>query len=373
VETKRITAQAYATALALRDLTDETQGRHCMQRIVADVIAALQTVWSCQVVLHRSHPLVSIEDNYERLGYADDAAARDARHTRYLDDAHVLRTHTSAMIPALLRKHRAWSHSETLLVCPGLVYRRDSIDRLHVGEPHQLDLWRIAHTPLDKADLQEMVALVLQALLPGAAYRCTATSHPYTEAGIEVEVAIGGEWVEILECGLAAQEVLDTAGLSDRYGLAMGIGLDRVLMLRKGIGDIRLLRSTDERVQTQMLDLQPYRPVSPMPLVRRDLSIAVEQETSAEDLGDRVRSALGSPRTDYVESVEIISETKSEALPKDARDRIGMSPEQKNVLVRVVLRHPTRTLTTEDANVLRDDIYAAIHEGSVHQWATPHD
>jgi len=344
-----------------------------MQRLLEDVAATLRRAWGSELVLHRASPIVSIEDNYERLGYADDAAARDARHTRYLDDAHVLRTHTSAMIPALLRKHRAWSHSETLLVCPGLVYRRDSIDRLHVGEPHQLDLWRIAPTPLDKADLQEMVALVVQALLPGAAYRCNPTSHPYTEAGIEVDVARGERWVEILECGLAAPGVLVSSGLSHHYGLAMGIGLDRILMLRKGIGDIRLLRSTDERVQTQMLDLEPYRPVSPMPLVRRDLSIAVEQETSAEDLGDRVRSALGSPRTEYVESVEIISETKGEALPKDARDRIGMSPEQKNVLVRVVLRHPTRTLTTEDANVLRDDIYAAIHEGSVHQWATSRD
>ena len=55
-------------------------------------------------------------------------------------------------------------------------------------------------------------------------------------------------------------------------GLAMGLGLDRALMLRKGIGDIRLLRSADPRVADQLLDLEPYRPVSSMPPARRDLS-----------------------------------------------------------------------------------------------------
>ena len=53
----------------------------------------------------------------------------------------------------------------------------------------------------------------------------------------------GGEWVELLECGLAHPHVLAAGGLAGHSGLAMGIGLDRAVMLRKGIGDIRLLRS----------------------------------------------------------------------------------------------------------------------------------
>ena len=46
-----------------------------------------------------------------------------------------------------------------------------------------------------------------------------------------------------------------------------------------------------------------------------------------------------------------------------------MSEGQKNVLVKIVLRHPTRTLTSEEANRLRNDIYDALHEGTNHQWA----
>ncbi len=64
-------------------------------------------------------------------------------------------------------------------------------------------------------------------------------------------------------------------------------------MLRKGIPDIRLLRSADRRIAEQMLDLKPYRPVSAMPPITRDLSVAVDAEDEVEELGDRVRDALG--------------------------------------------------------------------------------
>jgi phenylalanyl-tRNA synthetase alpha chain len=219
-----------------------------------------------------------------------------------------------------------------------------------------------------------MVAVVVAALVPGAAYRCLPADHPYTCDGLEVEVRAGETWVELLECGLAAPDVLSRAGLpADYTGLAMGIGLDRALMLRKGIDDIRLLRSSDPRVTAQMDDLLPYRPVSAQPPVRRDLSIAVPAETTAEELGDRVRATLGD-RADAVEAIEVLAETPGEELPRPAAERLGLQPDQKNILLRVVLRHPTKTLSDPEANELRDAVYAAIHEGTEWTWAVrrPH-
>jgi phenylalanyl-tRNA synthetase alpha chain len=98
-----ISADVYRKALALPDLTDAAYGRHALQLLVQDCVEALRDVWGCEAIVHRAHPLVSVADNYERLGYAPDAAARDARYTRYVSEAEVLRTHTSAMIPGLLR------------------------------------------------------------------------------------------------------------------------------------------------------------------------------------------------------------------------------------------------------------------------------
>jgi phenylalanyl-tRNA synthetase alpha chain len=149
-------------------------------------------------------------------------------------------------------------------------------------------------------------------------------------------------------------------------GLAMGPGLDRLLMLRKGIADIRLLRSTDPRVAEQMLDLSPYRPVSALPAVRRDLSVVVGPyvDTSAEALGDRVRQALGDS-AEAAESVEVKGETPYDELPEAARARLQLTPGQRNVLVRLVLRPLDRTLTDAEANLLRDQVYSALHEGPV--------
>jgi phenylalanyl-tRNA synthetase alpha chain len=70
-----------------------------------------------------------------------------------------------------------------------------------------------------------------------------------------------------------------------------------------------------------------------------------------------------------VEEVAVVSETAATDLPPQAIARIGIRPGQRNALVRIVLRHPTRTLTAGEGNRIRDHVYAAIHEGDAHQWA----
>jgi phenylalanyl-tRNA synthetase alpha chain len=357
-------------ALALRDLSDPDGGPHAMQLLVDSITDALERAWSCPVRTYRDGPVVTIEDNYGVLGYPPDAPAREARYSRYVDAGHMLRAHTTAMVPAALRALA--DAPDVVVACPGLVYRRDVVDRLHVGEPHQLDLWRARRDgPLTESDLDEMVELVVAAVLPGAEWRMLRTAHPYTTAGREVEVLVAGEWIELLECGLAGSHVLAAGGLNGgRWsGLALGLGLDRAVMLRKGIGDIRLLRAGDPRVSDQMRTLAPYRDVSSMPPTARDLSIAVEEGVDAEELGDRVRRALLPCELDAVEEVRVAGETPGTELPPQAVARIGLQPGQKNVLLRLVLRHPTRTLTAAEANELRNRVYAAVHEGDVHQWA----
>jgi len=365
-----IDSAAYQRSLALRDLTDAALGPHAMQSLVSSAVAALCERWGCSPIVYRAPPVVSVAENYDALGYPPDGAARDARYTRYVTPDRLLRTQTSAMIPGALRMLAAARYDQVLLVCPGLTYRRDAIDRLHVGEPHQVDLWRIGRRPLARAALEEMIDVAAHAMLPGAPLTLTSARHPYTVDGLEVHAEVDGRSVEILECGRAAPRVLDDAGLrSDEYhGLAMGIGLDRILMLRKGIGDIRELRSADPRVVSQMLDLEPYRPVSAQPATRRDLSIAVAADTTPEELGDRARHALAQ-RCSSVEAIEVLGETVYADLPNAARERLGISPAQKNVLLRIVIRDLERTLTAAEANALRDEIYAALHEGSVHVWA----
>lgn len=367
-----ITQDQLDRALALRDLSDPGSGPHAMQLVVHAIRGRLEQAWGCPVLVHRSHPVVTIRENYEVLGYPRAAPAREARYTRYLDGTRLLRTHMTAAVPGALRDLAGNGLPDLVVACPGLVYRRDVVDRMHVGEPHQLDLWRARRgEPLIPSDLDEMIGLVVAAVVPGARHRILPASHPYTEQGREVEVDVGGGWVELLECGMAAGHVLRAGGLDPAAwsGLALGVGLDRALMLRKRIADIRLLRSGDPRVAGQMLDLEPYREVSAMPATRRDLSIAVDEELTPEELGDRIRERVDPEVLEAIEELAVVTETPAAELPHQAAARIGLQTGQKNVLVRLVLRHPTRTLTAEEGNRARNAVYAAVHEGGVHQWA----
>lgn len=354
-------------ALTLRDLSDPEQGPHAMQKLLAGVTAALARSWGITARTVRNSPLVSVSDNYDKLGFDTSAVTRDQRYSRYASPTVMLRSHTSASVPSLLRSLPAGETLDELVVMPGLVFRRDSIDRTHVGAPHQVDLWRISSsTRLASSDLKSMVAVLADAVLPGANWRLVPAVHPYTTNGMQLDVLVGEEWLELAECGLIAPHLLLGAGLNPEQwsGLAMGIGLDRALMLRKGIPDIRLLRAQDERTSSQMLDLKPWQPVSLLPAIRRDISIVVEEPFDEEILGDEVRKALGA-RMDDLEAVELLGLAGYEDLPPAARDRLQIEPGQANALIRLTLRPIERTLTAPEANLIRDDIYKVLHQGPV--------
>ena len=301
-------------------------GRHAINILMKNLTTAVERWSGLPADIVRRPPVVPITDNYDRLFYGPDAIARSARNSHYIDDTHMLRTQTTAAIPQLL----AATKSDRLIVCPGLVYRRDVVDRLHVGEPHQADFWIVRQARLRRVDLLEMIAVVVETMLPSRAYRCNETIHPYTMNGLEVEVQIGERWVEVLECGEIHPWLLNDNNLPSQQwsGLALGVGLDRLVMLIKRMDDIRLLRSSDSRIARQMLTLDPYEAVSNHPATHRDLSICLG-DPDMELLGDRIREALGE-RSRWVENLELIQTSDYASVPEKARERLGMSPNQHN-------------------------------------------
>ena len=375
-----LTPSALQVALSLRDLSDPAQGPHAMSLLLAEIITALERRWGIPVETHRLSPLVATADNYDRLGYSPDDVTRDSRYSRHVSPTVMLRSHTSAGVPALLDSLRQeMGYYDRLHAVPGLVYRKDAIDRTHVGSPHQVDLWRLkARGLLGSAELDQMMAAVVEAVLPASVYpdvqwRAIPATHHYTDSGRQLDVLVtqpdgSREWLELAECGPVAAQVLRGSGLDPRRwaGLALGLGLDRALMLRKGIRDIRLLRSENPEVRAQLLDLNPYRPVSVMPEVRRDLSLVLDSaaEADVELLGDRARMALGT-EAEMLAALEIRAVTPASGLPPAALERLRLTPNQVNVLLRLVLQPLDRTLTDGEANLLRDRVYLALHRGRV--------
>ncbi|MBW1640082.1 hypothetical protein G3H63_13520 [Microbacterium resistens] len=363
-KTDHLTPAQLTRALSIRDLTDPVQGPHAVQTLLDGVVDSLRTSWGCTVRIVRSSPLVPVRDNYDRLGYGVEDVTRARRYTRYVSPTVMLRSHTSALLPTALEDYAGEDRVDELIVVPGLVYRRDVVDRTHVGEPHQVDLWRIRTGETTDEEMREMIALLVEAVLPGAEWRVTDAVHPYTIGGRQIDVRHDGRWLELAECGRIHPDVLRRSGLDpERWsGLALGMGLERALMLRKSIPDIRYLRATDPRIAAQMLTLEPWRHVSPLPATRRDLSVVVGAEADEETLGDRIRTALGDD-AEVIESVTIRARTPHDELPAAARERLATRAGQTNVLLRVVLRPIDRTLTAEEANRVRNAVYLAVHEG----------
>lgn len=367
-----LSADDLQRALALRDLTDPGTGPHAMQVLLSHVVRDLTERWQVPSTIVRVPPLVAVTDNYDLLGYDPADITRESRYTRYTSPTTMLRSHTSANIPYALREYaKRVRPVDELIIVPGLVYRRDVVDRSHVGEPHQVDLWRLRSQPsTTDDDLLIMIGTLVEAVLPGARWRTTPVTHPYTVNGRQVDVRHESDWLELCECGLIHPDVLRRCGLSpnDWSGLALGMGLDRALMLRKGIPDIRYLRSTEPRTRAQLDDLDPWRPVSMLPPIARDLSVVIEAGTAEELIGDAIRAALGD-RVNDIESIEILQRTAYGDLPEPARQRLGLTVRQENALIRLVSRPLDHTLTDAEANDLRNHIYRAIHQGPVMELA----
>lgn len=357
--------------LAIPDLT-ESEEPHAIRLLyekIADYMRKSHR--KSDVRVYRKNPIVSVADNYDSLLIPADNISRSSTYTHYVDETHILRTHTTAQIPAILRELAETKDNwlDVLILLPGLAYRRDITDKKHIGQIHMLEMWRIVRNDkrnlILKDDLLAVVNGVASVAAPGWRLRIVDSPHPYTKQGIEVNTVLGDQDIEILECGLISDQILSNAGLSPQEysGWALGMGLDRLVMTLKDIPDIRYLRSTNPRIAEQMKDLEKYHEVSDQPPIARDMSYSVPCDYVEEDISEDIREALGA-KQNVLESIEVLNETPYGDLPPTVIERLGISSDQKNILVRITLRHLEKTLTNEDANRIYDEIYGKINHGS---------
>jgi phenylalanyl-tRNA synthetase alpha chain len=367
---KPISKQALNHYLAIPDLTQGKES-HAVKLLYENIRDYIErTHPESEVQVYRQNPIVSVADNYDALLIDNDNISRSSTYTHYVDKTHILRTHTSAHMPDILRElSQRHDWEDVIILLPGHAYRRDVSDKKHVNPIHMLDMWRIvknsARKKVEKEDLLDVVKGIARVAAPGWKLRIIDSPHPYTRGGIEVNAVLGDRDIEILECGLIKDEILANAGMDPKEysGWASGIGLDRLVMTLKGLPDVRYLRSTNPKIAVQMQDLEPYREVSHQPAITRDLSYSIPAGYVEEDIHEDIRQALGGD-VEVLESVEVLQETPYKDLNDGARRKLGTTETQKNVLVRITLRHLERTLTNEQANEFYKHIYARINQGS---------
>ncbi|MCL4278839.1 MAG: hypothetical protein KJZ60_04025 [Ignavibacteriaceae bacterium] len=359
--------------LSVNDLTlptpnQDEQERNIVGRIYDNVVNKLSEYNFSDIRIIRGNPVVDARDNFDNLLFSSGNPGRSSTYTRYSDENHVLRTHTSALVPSTFRKLERDVDRSTF-VFPGLVYRRDVIDPRHLDVFHQIDIWTLQNNKkygnVNRENLLQLAKAVFEAACPDAEMIVYEAMHPYTINGIEVYARVNGKEIEVFEAGLINPGILRNAGINpDEYsGLALGMGVERLIMARKNLPDIRLIRSTDPRILKQMFDMKEFKPVSDQPAITRDMSYCINKDDTEEDICEAIKDAFGN-ESELLEQVEILERTPFEKLSTIAREKLGALEDQDNVLVKIILRHPDKTLTKEMANELYNNAYPKLNKGT---------
>ncbi len=260
-----LTPAALARLLSVRDLTDPAQGPHAVQRVLRDAVGALSCGGDCEVVLHRSGPIVSRLDE-ERLGWAEPPS----HGARRVSPVRVLRTRMAASMPAVLRQIALPPSGDLLVVCAGTVHPpyaalgRATRDARPAPIPHEAELWRLRRDgPYSLRDVGAMIGAVAGATTRGLTLSAGPCAAAHLTAARTIDVRVRGAWIELGRCGVVDPELLRDLRLpAGTAALSMTLDLDRVLMVAKGIDDARVLRSRAPWVAAQMLDAEPYVPAA---------------------------------------------------------------------------------------------------------------
>lgn len=205
-----------------------------------------------------------IEDdyhNFEALNIPAHHPARAMHDTFYIDETHVLRTHTSGVQIRTMESREA----PLRVICPGRVYRCDS-DLTHSPMFHQVEGLLIDEN-VSFGQLKGVIQDFLHAFFEqdSLSVRFRPSYFPFTEPSAEVDIQCvkcagegcricsGTGWLEVMGCGMVHPRVLEMSGVdTERFsGFAFGMGVERLAMLRYGIGDLRLNFENDLRFLAQ--------------------------------------------------------------------------------------------------------------------------
>ena len=178
------------------------------------------------------------EFNFDMLNIKKSHPARQMHDTFYVESMkNVLRTHTSPVqIRSMLK-----SKPPIAFTSAGKVYRKDD-DATHLPMFHQVE-GILVDESVTFANLKDLIHKILHELFgDNVEIRFRPSYFPFTEPSAEVDIlSESGKWLEILGCGVVNPIVLENCNIdSNKYsGLAFGLGVERIAMLKYGVNDIR--------------------------------------------------------------------------------------------------------------------------------------
>ncbi|MEI8143662.1 MAG: phenylalanine--tRNA ligase subunit alpha [Candidatus Berkelbacteria bacterium] len=183
--------------------------------------------------------------NFDALNVPADHPSRDVQDTFWLKDGRALRPHTSNCQVRYGETHEP----PFRVIVPGRCFRNESTDARHETTFYQLEGLYVDRD-VKVGHLMWTLSTFLEKLYgKEIKYRFRPHHYPFVEPGFDVDIMFGGKWMEILGSGMVHPSVLENMNIdSEKFtGFAFGLGIDRLVMLKYGITDIRQLYSNDLR------------------------------------------------------------------------------------------------------------------------------
>ena len=204
--------------------------------------------------------IVTDTDNFENLNLGKDHPARDGHDSFFLSDSLLLRTQTTAVQVLEMKKRFKSGQLPIRVVVPGKTYRRES-DQTHSAMFHQIDAV-VVDTSTTFSDLRGSLDYFAKRLFGDTVETRFRPHHfPFTEPSAEMDIklknALGTgrhtQWLEFGGCGMIHPDVLKRAGLNPKIyrGWAFGMSIERPVMVRYEIPDLRLLFQNDPAFLSQ--------------------------------------------------------------------------------------------------------------------------
>lgn len=190
--------------------------------------------------------------NFDALNFPKDHPARDMQDTFWLKPVSakkLLRTHTSTV----QIRHTQENKPPIRIVVPGKVFRNEATDATHEAQFFQVEALYV-DKDVTLAHLKGVIEFMMKRIFgENVEIRFRPSFFPFTEPSVEVDMKWKDKWLEMGGAGLVHPNVLENVGIdpNEWSGFAFGFGIDRIVMLKYGIDDIRLLYGGDLRLVNQ--------------------------------------------------------------------------------------------------------------------------
>lgn len=334
--------------LSKRDFSDPIEGTHCFSLIVQKMKEAFESQKKYTTVeVRRGEKVSDVSREFDSLFYPIGSYIRALDYGRYLDPTRLLRTHMTPLAVDIMKESASHGCGQSLFILPGICFRREVIEKNRINEPHKIDflILRKGNPLLTIQDLHSEVDNFVKSVQTNLDYRSMNAVHPFTKFGLSVEVDTGeNNWLKILECGLASDDLLKSCGLNPETDSAilMGAGLERLVMVAKRIDDMRVLYCSNEGVSSQMQNLEQFLPPFTSKLFSQSVDIIVPKNWSLVDVSDNLRQSMGERVMD-IESLRVVNE-------------FPLKDNQKNMTLQVTISSVDKELTDKDATDIATNI-----------------